>query len=76
MTERIEAIIPRYGFRRFDREVESVALEHPQPAFPGSVRSRHVTGVTAKMLREAIVTQPDRKSYLMTDDAAFFQKLG
>jgi transposase-like protein len=42
----------------------------------GYVRSRHVADVTAKTLREAIVTQADRKSYLMTDEAAVYTKLG
>ncbi len=31
---------------------------------------------TAKTLRDAIVTQADRKSYLMTDKAAVYEKLG
>src|SRR5258708_13244700 len=35
----------------------------------GKLRSRHVPDVTAKTLREAIVTQVDRKSYLMTNEA-------
>jgi transposase-like protein len=42
----------------------------------GYVRSRHVADVTAKTLRNAIVTQADRKSYLMTDEAAVYEKLG
>jgi len=42
----------------------------------GYVRSRHVADVTAKTLREAIVTQADRGSYLMTDEAAVYEKLG
>jgi transposase-like protein len=42
----------------------------------GYVRSRHVADVTAKTLREAIVTQVDRKSYLMTDEAAVYEKIG
>ncbi|HLG85990.1 MAG TPA: IS1595 family transposase [Alphaproteobacteria bacterium] len=42
----------------------------------GYVRSRHVADVTAKTLREAIVTQADRKSYLMTDEATVYEKLG
>jgi hypothetical protein len=42
----------------------------------GNVRSRHVADVTAKTLRTAIVTQADRKSYLMTDEAAVYSKLG
>jgi hypothetical protein len=42
----------------------------------GYVRSRHVADVTAKTLRDAIVTQADRKSYLMTDEAAVYEKLG
>jgi hypothetical protein len=42
----------------------------------GYVRSRHVADVTAKTIREAIVTQADRKSYLMTDEAAIYEKVG
>jgi transposase-like protein len=42
----------------------------------GEVRSRHVANVTAKTLREAIVTQADRRSFLMTDEAAVYTKLG
>src|SRR5260221_2732793 len=41
----------------------------------GKVRSRHVADVTAKTLRDAIVTQVDRKSHLMTDEAAVYTKL-
>src|SRR6516225_8470407 len=37
----------------------------------GAARSRHVADVTAKTLRDAIVTQACRKSYLMTDEALF-----
>src|SRR6185312_3527134 len=42
----------------------------------GYVRSRHVADLTAKTLRETIVTQADRKSYLMTDEATVYDKLG
>jgi transposase-like protein len=42
----------------------------------GKVRSRHVADVTAKTLRNAIVTQVDRKSYLMTDEASVYTKTG
>lgn len=42
----------------------------------GRARSRHVADVTAKTLREAIVTQASRKSYLMTDEAAVYGKIG
>ena len=42
----------------------------------GYVRSRHVADVTAKTLREAVVTQADRKSYLMTDEALVYTKIG
>ncbi len=42
----------------------------------GRVRSRHVADVTAKTLRNAIVTQVDRKSYLMTDEAPVYTKTG
>ncbi len=41
----------------------------------GCARSRYVADVTAATLREAIVTQADRKSYLMTDEAAVYEKL-
>ena len=42
----------------------------------GYVRSRHVVNVTAAKLREAIVTQADRKSHLMTDEAGIYEKIG
>jgi hypothetical protein len=42
----------------------------------GKVRSHHVADVTAKTLRAVTVTQVDRKSYLMTDEAAVYSKLG
>ena len=42
----------------------------------GAARSRHVADVTARTLREAIVTQADRKSYLMTDEALVYEQLG
>ena len=42
----------------------------------GKVRSRHVADVTAKTLRKAIVTQVDRKSHLMTDEAPVYTKTG
>ena len=42
----------------------------------GKVRSRHVSDVSAKTLRNAIVTQVDRASYLMTDEAPAYKKLG
>jgi transposase-like protein len=42
----------------------------------GSVRARHVADVTAKTLREAIVTQADRRSYLMTDEAPVYTSVG
>jgi hypothetical protein len=42
----------------------------------GNARSRHVADVTAKTLREAIVTRADRKSYLMTDEALVYERLG
>jgi transposase-like protein len=42
----------------------------------GKVRSVHVADVTAKTLRDAIVTQVDRKSHLMTDEAAVYTKTG
>jgi hypothetical protein len=42
----------------------------------GRVRSRHVADVTGNTLRNAIVTQVDRASYLMTDDAPQYVKIG
>ncbi|MBK8209802.1 MAG: IS1595 family transposase [Rhodospirillales bacterium] len=42
----------------------------------GEARSRHVPDVTAKTLRESLVTQADRKSYLMTDEAPTYVKVG
>src|SRR5204862_2477176 len=35
----------------------------------GRARSKHVADVTAKTLRETLVTKASRKSYLMTDEA-------
>jgi hypothetical protein len=37
---------------------------------------RHVADVTAKTLRETIVTQASRESYLMTDEALVYERLG
>jgi transposase-like protein len=42
----------------------------------GEARSKHVANVTAKTLRETIVRKVDRKSYLMTDEAPVYTKLG
>lgn len=42
----------------------------------GEVRSKHVPDVTAATLRTALVTQADRKSYLMTDENASYIKVG
>ena len=42
----------------------------------GSVRSRHVADVSAKTLRTVIVTQANRKSALMTDEAHTYTKVG
>lgn len=42
----------------------------------GEARSRHVADVTAKTLRETILTQADRESYLMTDEALVYERLG
>jgi transposase-like protein len=42
----------------------------------GSARSRHVADVTAKNLREVIVTNADRKSHLMTDEARVYDTVG
>ncbi|WP_417515818.1 IS1595 family transposase [Minwuia sp.] len=42
----------------------------------GKVKSQHVPNVTAKVLRNALVTQADRASYLMTDEAPQYRKTG
>jgi transposase-like protein len=42
----------------------------------GHARSRHVADVTRKTLREVIVMQASRKSHLMTDEAAVYEKIG
>jgi len=42
----------------------------------GKVRSRHVADVTGKTLRDAMVTQIDRASYIMTDEAPAYTKIG
>jgi len=42
----------------------------------GEARSKHMANVTAKALRETIVTKIDRKSYLMTDEALVYTRLG
>jgi transposase-like protein len=42
----------------------------------GEARSFHVANVTAKTLRTVLVTNADRKSHLMTDGAAMYNKVG
>jgi transposase-like protein len=42
----------------------------------GRVSSHHVPNVTAKTLREVLVSHVDRKSYLMTDEARMYVKVG
>lgn len=42
----------------------------------GAVRSFHVPAVSRKTLRPILVTQIDRKSYLMTDDAGVYKAVG
>lgn len=42
----------------------------------GRARSRHVADVTAKTLRPAIVKNASRKSWLMTDEALVYGKIG
>jgi hypothetical protein len=42
----------------------------------GKVRSFHVPNVSATTLRPIIVTQVDRASFLMTDDAAVYTEIG
>ena len=42
----------------------------------GDSRSFHVANVKAKTLREAVVRVADRKSHLMTDELASYEKIG
>jgi hypothetical protein len=42
----------------------------------GKVRSRHVADVTGATLRDAMVTQIDKASYIMTDEAPAYGKIG
>lgn len=42
----------------------------------GKVRSHHVASVNAKTLRPILVSQISRKSYLMTDEAPVYKKIG
>lgn len=42
----------------------------------GAVRSFHVQTVSAKTLRPILVSQISRKSYLMTDEAPVYKKMG
>jgi hypothetical protein len=42
----------------------------------GGMRASHVADVTAKTLRETLVTQANRKSYLMTDEALAYKSVG
>ncbi|MGE0259571.1 MAG: IS1595 family transposase [Alphaproteobacteria bacterium] len=42
----------------------------------GKVRSHRVPNVTGKTLRDVIVTQVDRASYIMTDEAAVYTAIG
>ena len=42
----------------------------------GRARSFHVASVTAKTVREIIVTNVSRKSALMTDEANFYPRVG
>ena len=42
----------------------------------GRVQSRHVANVTAKEVRELVVTKIDRASHLMTDEAGIYVRMG
>jgi transposase-like protein len=42
----------------------------------GRARSRRVADVTSKTLRDVIVRNADRKSWLMTDEAPVYEKIG
>ncbi|WP_420406145.1 IS1595 family transposase [Nisaea sp.] len=42
----------------------------------GKVRSQHVPNVTSKTVREILVTQASRDSFLMTDESPVYRKVG
>lgn len=42
----------------------------------GEIRAKHVADVTAKSVREVLVTQVSRKSHLMTDDSLVYYWVG
>ena len=42
----------------------------------GHVRAKHIANVTAKNVRDHLVTNADRKSYLMTDESKVYVKVG
>lgn len=42
----------------------------------GKVRSRHIANVNGANLRDAMVTEIDKASYIMTDDAPMYVKIG
>ncbi len=42
----------------------------------GRVQSRHIANVTAKEVRELVVTKIDRASHLMTDEAPIYTRMG
>ncbi|CFX28083.1 transposase [Candidatus Filomicrobium marinum] len=42
----------------------------------GPMRAKHVADVTGKNVRKALVTNVSRKSMLMTDDAAVYERIG
>ncbi len=42
----------------------------------GEVRAKHIANVTAKNVREHLVTNASRKSYLMTDESNIYIKVG
>lgn len=67
--------------RRSKRNPKNIGMVGKEIAFSlvergGKVRSHHVPNVNAKTLRPILVTQVDRKSFLMTDDAGQYRIIG
>ncbi|MEQ1930180.1 MAG: IS1595 family transposase [Parvularculaceae bacterium] len=66
---------------RIKRNPKNIGMHGKQIAFAlvergGSVRSYHVANVTGETLRPIIVTQIDRASTLMTDEASQYRPVG
>jgi transposase-like protein len=75
----VEADETFVGGKAKNRATRSPAPKKPVMALverDGRVASRHVANVTAKELRPLVVVKVDRASYLMTDEAAVYERMG